>query len=982
MPIDQLFSDIRQRLDVEALCRELFPDMRGRGAERSVRCPFHEDSNPSLSLNVQEGIYFCHGCGAGGDIFRLYERVRSTTGAETLEQLALRVGLNVDDYRTDLVNLHRRNEQLLRTYNPDGIETHAIDGAVVAAHHQQLLRTFPALTLLQERRGLSQATVERFQLGFDGQRYYIPVYDEDGRCVNIRRYKPNATRAQDKMLSWRQGFGEARLFPIKTIVDSLPDSTLYLFEGEMDTLLAQQHGLPAVTTTGGAGTWREGWNEYFRGRRVVVCYDNDDAGRLGAGRIAHQLRAVATEVKVVSIPLQSPPGADFTDYIVGHGHTVEEFLALVTATPVYAPTVADTTAPEPDDPVDVHFSQASEARFHNKYVTSRVIVSGKTMAPYIVPLDVECACTLPALRMCERCPVADSQSPHAGLLRHTIQFHDNEVLEFVDVNDAFVKRQIKSELSIPARCPLVDIKATVAQNIEAVQLIPEIERTTRDAPYVTRLAYYMGHGLTPNQSYVMTMLTVPHPKSQLATHIITKSVPSQSNIDAFQLTEDAVEQLKVFRPAGRGVRALWDHLDAIYTDLERVTRIYQRRDIMLAVDLVYHSPLRFMFQGQEVQRGWCEALIIGDTRTGKSTIVNRLIDHYGAGELTTGENTTLAGLIGGLHQVGETWALRWGRVPLNDRRLLAIDEASNLPPEQIARMSSMRSSGVAEVVKVHTERTNSRTRLLWISNPRSPRPLSSFSHGVLAVKELLGAPEDIARLDLVVTAASADVTLDTVNAERVEEEPQTFTGFLCHQRVMWAWSRQHQEEGYRVEWAAGAEAKVLELATVQGDVYRYATEIPLVEPNEQRIKLARLAVSAAAMFFSTDQTGRKVLVRPEHVEFVYEFLERLYASRSLSYREYATQQTRRYELHNEADVREIVTRTPDAAQQLMEQEQFTQRDLQEILSYDERDALRAAMSKLRQAGFLRRQGSSYYLKTPAAIIWLRRYLGQTDQPDF
>ena len=411
-------------------------------------------------------------------------------------------------------------------------------------------------------------------------------------------------------------------------------------------------------------------------------------------------------------------------------------------------------------------------------------------------------------------------------------------------------------------------------------------------------------------------------------------------------------------------------MDTIYADLERVFRIYERRDLLLTADLVFHSCLQFDFQGERIVRGWMEALIIGDSRTGKTTVVNRMVRHYRAGEFGTGENTSLAGLVGGLHQVGTTWALQWGKIPLNDRRLYVTDEAGNLPLESIARMSSMRSSGVAELTKIHTERTHARTRQIWISNPRSPQPLSSFAQGVTAVKELIGAPEDIARFDLVCTAASGDVMLSTINASREAEEPQTFTSLLCHHRVMWAWSREPEH----IQWMPNAEAEVLRLATEQGQKYKYTTEIPLVEPNEQRIKLARLAIGVALLFVSTGD-GENVLVYPHHVQFAAAFLERLYNKPSLNFAEYAAAKHRTFEITNPERVRVLVDAHAPAARLLLETTYHSQRDLAEILSISDRDTLRTAMTTLRESGFLGRGRGSLYAITPAGIAWLRQHLG-------
>src|SRR6185503_2222957 len=97
---------------------------------------------------------------------------------------------------------------------------------------------------------------------------------------------------------------------------------------------------------------------------------------------------------------------------------------------------------------------------------------------------------------------------------------------------------------------------------------------------------------------------------------------------------------------GNRVKAKFDE---IHQDLEaNVTKIYRRRDLLTAFDLVTHSVLSFRFQGNIVHKGWCEALVIGDTRVGKSESVGRLVNHYRVGELVTGENASFAGLIGGM----------------------------------------------------------------------------------------------------------------------------------------------------------------------------------------------------------------------------------------------------------------------------------------------------------------------------------------------
>jgi hypothetical protein len=972
MPNDGILFQIRQLIDYERLFAE-FLTLQGRGTWRTAMCVFHENTDTgSLRVNVDEGFYRCMNpaCGVHGDFVDFYMRVRDLRFPDAVRELARRCNIEVPE----------------TPGSTSTEQTGVIDEEIIVAAHRRLLATPTQMAWLGEKRGLTEATIRRWQLGHDGQRYFIPIRDELNRVVNVRRYLPGAAAA-DKIISWRAGFGGARVWPYDTIF--APGGSVHLFEGEMDCLLALQSGLPAMTATGGAGTWRDVWSPLFRGRDVIVCYDADAAGRAGAAQVASRLAGQARSVKIVNLPITEPPGADFTDFIVGHGHTVADYLALVEATPAYegegapapvvdegrAPSVAETNGGPPAAPValrvepeNVPLSEASKADYYNSPIRINVMVSGKTMAPFIVPHQVACSCVMPALPMCQRCPVSIA----AGRVQRTLDYDSNEILQYINTPDSEVERRLKKKVGVPAKCSFVQIEHLAAKNVEEIQVIPEIDRAVDDdGEYVTRLAYFIGHGLGANRSYMMTGHTVTEPKRQLATHLIHTAVASQSNIDAFRLTPEVVEKLKVFRPdEGVGTAPLWRKLDEIYEDLEHHTRIYQRRDIMLACDLIFHTITTWNLHGNRVQRGWGEALIIGDSRTGKTTIVRKFIEWYRAGEMCSGENTSIAGLVGGLHQIGTSWALRWGRIPLNDRRLLAIDEAGSLPPEHIERMSGIRSEGIAEIQKIHSEKTNARTRQIWTSNPRSPRPMSSYSQGVLAVKELIGKPEDVARFDIVVTAASGDVNLATVNASHRNGGPTKYTRDICHQRVMWVWSRSPEQVRFTPE----AEGRILVRATQQGEKYRYATEIPLVEPNEQRIKLARLAVSAAALFFSTED-GETVLVKQEHVDFAWEFLEKLYAKPSLSFHEYAEIQRREYELGNRAEVQRIIAAAPNAPLEFMQEETFSQQGIGQILDINDRDQLNTVVKKLVRLGFLRRRSArGYFVKTPAAIKYLRELI--------
>ena len=262
------------------------------------------------------------------------------------------------------------------------------------------------------------------------------------------------------------------------------------------------------------------------------------------------------------------------------------------------------------------------------------------------------------------------------------------------------------------------------------------------------------------------------------------------------------------------------------------------------MDLVYHTPISFMFQEQQVKRGWGECLIIGDSGQAKTTVVERLMAHYRCGELLSGESTKRTGLVYSIQQTGSksSWSLIWGAMPLNDGGLLTVDELSGMSEDDLAKMSDVRSSGIAKATGVVTAETTSRTRMIFISNPRNGRQLKAESYGVMSILKLFGKAEDVRRLDFAVAVASGEVDADIVN-RNISDMPvveHRYTSDLCNTRVLWAWSRRPDNIVFTQE----AAIKILELASKMGK--KYSSRIPLVEPADQRIKIARLSASAAA----------------------------------------------------------------------------------------------------------------------------------------
>lgn len=232
-----------------------------------------------------------------------------------------------------------------------------------------------------------------------------------------------------------------------------------------------------------------------------------------------------------------------------------------------------------------------------------------------------------------------------------------------------------------------------------------------------------------------------------------------------------------------------------------------------------------------------------------------------------------------MQQNNKRWFLVWGAFPLNDGGLLALDELSGLSENDLADMSDVRSSGIARSTGVITSETTSRTRAIYISNPRNGRQLNSETYGVNAVLKLFGKAEDVRRLDLAMSVASGDVDPNLVNKSMAEvpKVKHVYTSDACNARVLWAWSRKADQIIFEQE----AVNLILEQATIMGQTY--SSKVPVVEAADQRLKIARIAVAAACCVYSSDETGEKVIVKPEHVQFVVDFMNKIYCAKSFGY---------------------------------------------------------------------------------------------------
>lgn len=759
-----------------------------------------------------------------------------------------------------------------------------IEMGLVAHYHRELMDlTGPLRDVLATRRGFTDDTLKRFQLGWNGDRVTIPIYDEHNTLVNFRLYKWNSDNDQYKLTNYTDElgntYGEVRIFGIENLVnDDIVE--LVWSEGETDRIMSEQHGFPTACPTSGAGSWRNEWSKLFRAKkRVYICQDNDEAGRIASKKIAEKISRVC-EAYIVKWPEDYPEKGDITDWYVKMGHSAEDFKKLLESAERYIdPRFADSLAEE-GEALEVSLAESADAKLFGKRIQIPVMVSGKDTTPFIVPKTVVASCGDAANGDNPKCQVCNMCS-HGGEMSREFNTRDRTIMKLVNSSEEQMLKGIALSMGINVKCNVYNLDVTEHMNVEDIRMIPKADTGFGFAAvndYVVRNGMFVGNNLKPNKRYTMLGYMYPDPTTQQASYLFDRAVPEKDLLSEFEITEETIEELKIFQV--KEGETIEDKFNEIHTDLERnVTYVWERRDVGIAVDLIYHTALHFYFQNQFVKRGWGELLIIGDSGQAKSTLVERIMSHYRAGELHSGESSKRTGLVYSIQQNSKRWFLVWGAFPLNDGGLITLDELSGLPEDDLAVMSDVRSSGIAKSTGVITSETTARTRAIYISNPRNGRQLNTETHGVNAILKLFGKTEDVRRLDMAMAVASGDVDPTIVN-KSIDDMPKTphkYTSDLCNTRVLWAWSRRPDQIKFEPE----AEKAILSHATDMGR--RYSSKVPIVEAADQRIKIARLAIACAACVFSTNETHEHVVVKEEHVDFVVKFMDRIYSTKSLGY---------------------------------------------------------------------------------------------------
>ena len=338
---DELIEEVRSRSDIVAVVGTRVK-LTKRGANYWACCPFHSEKTPSFSVSQNKQMYYCFGCGAGGNVVTFLMNYESYTFPEALEYLAERAGITLP-----------KREMTGEEKTREGLRSRLleINGEAAKFYYYQLRQPVgkPGMDYLT-RRGLSAETMRRFGLGYaPDEGYYSQVLyrflsakgftDEELRTSGLVRFKAGrgaydffrgkvmypimdknsrvigfGGRVLDGSLPKYMNTPETPLFDKSRNLYGLFAAKLtkrpylLLMEGYMDVIALHQAGIDcAVASLGTALT--EGHARLLKRHtdHVILTYDSDAAGTKAAMRAIPILRTAGFNIRVLDLkPYKDP----------------------------------------------------------------------------------------------------------------------------------------------------------------------------------------------------------------------------------------------------------------------------------------------------------------------------------------------------------------------------------------------------------------------------------------------------------------------------------------------------------------------------------------------------------------------------------------------------------------------------------------------------------------------------------------------------
>ena len=354
---DSSVQDVKAAADMVEVVSTRTPLRRASGSRFTGRCPFHEEKTPSFSVNPVDKLFYCFGCGKGGDLVAFVRETENLDFVGAIEWLAerFRVPLEYEEASPKLDEARRRRERLYAVLDQ------------TAGYFERLLWDGDAGKPVREYlagRGLGEEIAKEFRLGLSPgrglvdkakergftldelksaglvttrgtdyfpQRLMFPLADARGRVLGFQARK---LREDDPLRGKYVNSPEGDLFHKSAVLYGLhlakaaigKGDFAAVVEGNTDVIALRQAGFePVVASMGTALTERQLRELGRMTKKLYLCFDADAAGQDATLRGMELAAAQGFDVKIVTLPRGQDP-ADAPDGFAERLTSAESYL--------------------------------------------------------------------------------------------------------------------------------------------------------------------------------------------------------------------------------------------------------------------------------------------------------------------------------------------------------------------------------------------------------------------------------------------------------------------------------------------------------------------------------------------------------------------------------------------------------------------------------------------------------------------------------
>ena len=353
MAVSKAFiQDLHDRLRIEDVVSS-YVNLTRAGKNMKGLCPFHNEKTASFTIFPDTNSFYCFGCGAGGDVINFIMRMENLDYVEALKRGADLAGISMPDdgyddsyakIRLRILSANREaarffNSELYKKENAHALEYYAKRGLSVKTITHFGLGYAPddwhALTNYLKSKGYTEqdlvlANLARRRDGKSGcydnfrNRIMFPIIDLRGNVVAFSGRVLDDSKPKYVNTSDTPVYKKGNVIFGLNFAKNNSEKKLIVVEGQMDVIALHQAGFTNAVACLGTAFTSEQANILSRyADEVLLCYDNDEAGKKATARVLSILNNTGIRTKVINME----GGKDPDEIIRNYGR--ERFISLI-----------------------------------------------------------------------------------------------------------------------------------------------------------------------------------------------------------------------------------------------------------------------------------------------------------------------------------------------------------------------------------------------------------------------------------------------------------------------------------------------------------------------------------------------------------------------------------------------------------------------------------------------------------------------------